>query len=227
MQESFHEEPQEELKEEILSDAASRENEMYETGVPSLADNVRILSPGRMVLKRFFRSKLSMVGLVTMIILFIFSFVGPLFDFLPFIWGEQEADYSGGKVSILSQEVVYEVDGEQYVCYYVSETQHTLNNEGPISPEHLLGTDQNGYDIFSRLMYGGRVSLTVGLVVIFLETVLGVILGALQAISASGSIRSSCVSSTYSTVSRSGPSCSSSPPCSPPMKWRMSQNYTS
>lgn len=182
MQDRFQEEPQEALKEEHGEETfgeEAREKEMLDTGVPSLADNVRILSPGQMVLKRFFRSKLSMVGLVTMIVLFLFSFVGPLFDFLPFVWGEQEADYSGGKVSILSQEVVYEVDGEQYICYYVSETQHTLNNEGPISPEHILGTDQNGYDIFSRLMYGGRVSLTVGLVVIFLETILGVLLGGL------------------------------------------------
>lgn len=155
------------------------EPQMQDTGVASLADNVRILTPAQMVIKRFTRSKLSMIGLITMIVLFVFSFIGPLFSFLPFVWGEQEVDYSGGKVSVLIREVTYEVDGEDFVCYYVSETQHTINNEGPITPEHILGTDQNGCDIFSRLMYGGRVSLTVGLVVIFLETLLGVLLGGL------------------------------------------------
>ena len=39
----------------------------------SIADSVRTLSPGQMVLKRFFRSKLSMVGLVTLIFLFFFQ----------------------------------------------------------------------------------------------------------------------------------------------------------
>ncbi len=45
----------------------------------NLGDRVKVLSPGRMVAKRFFRSRLSMVGLVTLLVLFIFSFIGPLF----------------------------------------------------------------------------------------------------------------------------------------------------
>ncbi len=45
------------------------------------------------------------------------------------------------------------------------------------SPEHLLGTDGNGMDVVTRLMYGGRVSLLIGFVVVFLETLIGVILG--------------------------------------------------
>ena len=35
------------------------------------------------------------------------------------------------------------------------------------------------YDVFSRLMYGGRISLTIGFVVVLLETLLGVLLGGL------------------------------------------------
>ena len=42
---------------------------------------------------------------------------------------------------------------------------------------HLLGTDGNGMDVVTRLMYGGRVSLLIGFVVVFLETAIGVILG--------------------------------------------------
>ncbi|MDE7086950.1 MAG: hypothetical protein K2O67_02035, partial [Clostridia bacterium] len=52
----------------------------------------RSLSPGRMVLKRFFRSKLSLAGLIIIIALFVFSFIGPLFNFLPFVWGEKEKE---------------------------------------------------------------------------------------------------------------------------------------
>lgn len=43
--------------------------------------------------------------------------------------------------------------------------------------EHLLGTDQYGRDIFSRLLYGGRWSLTLGLASTLLSTLLGIIVG--------------------------------------------------
>lgn len=45
------------------------------------------------------------------------------------------------------------------------------------SKEHWLGTDRNGMDMMTRLMYGGRVSLVIGFIVVVIETVLGVILG--------------------------------------------------
>ena len=47
------------------------------------------------------------------------------------------------------------------------------------STAHILGTDGDGFDVFARIMYGGRVSLLVGFVVVFLETFLGVIMGGL------------------------------------------------
>lgn len=48
------------------------------------------------------------------------------------------------------------------------------------SKEHPLGTDGNGMDILTRLMYGGRVSLMIGFIVVIIETVLGVILGGIS-----------------------------------------------
>lgn len=47
------------------------------------------------------------------------------------------------------------------------------------SKDHILGTDSDGFDVMSRIMYGGRISLMVGFVVVFLETFLGVIMGGL------------------------------------------------
>jgi len=47
---------------------------------------------------------------------------------------------------------------------------------GP-SREHWLGTDGTGRDIFARVMLGGRVSLSVGLVAVAISTTIGVILG--------------------------------------------------
>jgi peptide/nickel transport system permease protein len=49
---------------------------------------------------------------------------------------------------------------------------------GP-SADHPLGTDTAGRDIFSRLLYAGRVSLSVGLVAVSIYTAIGVVLGAL------------------------------------------------
>ena len=48
------------------------------------------------------------------------------------------------------------------------------------SKEHWLGTDKNGMDMLTRLMYGGRVSLTIGFIVEIISTTLGVILGGLS-----------------------------------------------
>ena len=47
------------------------------------------------------------------------------------------------------------------------------------SAEHPLGTDKNGMDMLTRLMYGGRVSLVIGFIVVVIETVLGVVMGGL------------------------------------------------
>ncbi|MBR5043828.1 MAG: ABC transporter permease [Clostridia bacterium] len=48
------------------------------------------------------------------------------------------------------------------------------------SKAHWLGTDGNGMDMLTRLMYGGRVSLIIGFVVEIISTVLGVILGGIS-----------------------------------------------
>ena len=45
------------------------------------------------------------------------------------------------------------------------------------SKEHWLGTDKNGMDMLTRIMYGGRVSLVIGFIVVVIQTLLGVVLG--------------------------------------------------
>lgn len=45
------------------------------------------------------------------------------------------------------------------------------------SIQHPLGLDNNGMDVMTRLMYGGRVSLLVGFVVILLEVAIGIVIG--------------------------------------------------
>lgn len=54
-----------------------------------------------------------------------------------------------------------------------------INTEfsAPPSAAHLLGTDQIGRDVLSRLLYGTRISLFVGLMAMTISTVVGVLLG--------------------------------------------------
>ena len=143
-----------------------------DTEVP-LDKNVRLMSPGMMVVRRFFRSKLSIIGLIMVIGLFLFSFVGPL---VYTQWGEIELDESG-KTEYATAETTYTVNGVTYTVRQTVEKSLKDNFLAPPSAEHILGTDNEGYDIFVRLMYGGRISLIVSFLAVFLITIFGVILG--------------------------------------------------
>ena len=143
-----------------------------DTEVP-LDKNGRLMSPARMVVRRFFRSKLSIVGLIMVVGLFLFSFVGPL---VYNEWGEIELDESG-KIEYAVSETTYTVNGVEYTLRQTTEKSLKDNFLAPPSAEHILGTDLQGYDLFTRLMYGGRISLIVSFIAVFLITVLGVIMG--------------------------------------------------
>ncbi len=52
-----------------------------------------------------------------------------------------------------------------------------MHSEEPPSRTYLLGTDQQGRDILSRVIYGSRISLSVGLVSQGLNSLIGILLG--------------------------------------------------
>jgi len=62
--------------------------------------------------------------------------------------------------------------------YPPNDKDYALGAQG-LSREHLLGTDSFGRDILSRLIYGCRVSLTAGFIVVGIAGSIGVTLGAL------------------------------------------------
>lgn len=61
--------------------------------------------------------------------------------------------------------------------YDPEETKMDVRYEPP-TWSHVMGTDALGRDLFTRILYGGRVSLTVGLLVVFFSIMIGVPIGA-------------------------------------------------
>ena len=66
--------------------------------------------------------------------------------------------------------------------YIISTEQQTylIDMYSPPSAEHPLGTDDHGMDVLTRLMYGGRISLMVGFIVMILENIIGIIVGGIS-----------------------------------------------
>jgi peptide/nickel transport system permease protein len=101
-------------------------------------------SVGRTLLRTFAENKLAMAGLVYMIAITLFSFIGPH-------------------------------------LYHTDQIHTNLQQVNqPPGPGGPLGSDNNGYDILGRLMYGGQVSLEISLAVAAAVTVIGVIYGAVS-----------------------------------------------
>lgn len=152
------------------------------------------MSPLRLVARRFFRSKLSIVGIVMIAFLFLFSFLGPVL-YRPFIfssWGayvaempnpvpdEQIVDRKETPEAYPAEYTVKGEDGSTITVTEIVTIDQPKNGYAPPSWEHLLGTDDQGMDVFLRLMYGGRISLMIGFIVVILETIIGIILGGIS-----------------------------------------------
>ena len=100
-----------------------------------------IESPGQIVLKRLLKNKLAMLGIILLVAMILFAFVGPLF-----------------------------------VKYGYN--THSDNVKMPPMASNILGTDYLGRDMLARLMYGGRISILVGVISVIIQIVIGTLVGA-------------------------------------------------
>ncbi|MBQ6399018.1 MAG: ABC transporter permease [Clostridia bacterium] len=66
--------------------------------------------------------------------------------------------------------------GNTYIISTVQQT-YLIDMYAAPGPDHPLGTDDHGMDVLTRLMYGGRISLMVGFIVMILENIIGIIIG--------------------------------------------------
>ena len=71
--------------------------------------------------------------------------------------------------------------GEYELLGLIPTDRHLIGPADPESaPMHLMGVDRNGRDVFSRLVLGTRVSMTIGLLGVAISLVLGVIIGGIS-----------------------------------------------
>ena len=95
-------------------------------------------------IRRFRKNKLAVGGLLFIIFMLFFSFIGP------------------------------------FLSPYLPDKLNALMINKPPSLEHWMGTDQLGRDILTRLMFGGRISLTIGIASMTLSIIIGTIMGAVS-----------------------------------------------
>ena len=99
---------------------------------------------------RFFKNKAALFSLVTLLIVLLFSFIGPFFA----TWSNEEIDWS--------------VLGDISTLGYPS-----------IETGHYFGTDELGRDLYSRVIQGTKISLMVGIIGALIAVIVGTIYGAI------------------------------------------------
>ncbi|MEO1017501.1 MAG: ABC transporter permease [Pseudomonadota bacterium] len=73
------------------------------------------------------------------------------------------------------------VKGESYQLFgLIPMDRHLIGPVNPADPMFLMGTDRIGRDLFSRLVYGTRISMSIGLVGVIISLALGILLGGLS-----------------------------------------------
>ena len=93
--------------------------------------------------------------------------------------GQEEFSYTAADGTVKDYKLQYDAANKMWS---IKEGTSTLVYDSYTFPnaEHLLGTDKNGMDMLTRLMYGGQVSLVIGFIVVAISAVLGVILGGMS-----------------------------------------------
>ena len=108
-------------------------------------------SPFQIVMRRFVRHRLAMLSMAVMLVVFSITILAPYIA--PF-----EVD---------------DVNVNKYFVPFGSVDEETGRT-------HYLGTDNIGRDMFSRLIYAGRISLTVALLSVIISEIIGIFVGAIS-----------------------------------------------
>jgi peptide/nickel transport system permease protein len=82
-------------------------------------------------------------------------------------------------LAVIVMVILFSFVGTLFMKYDMN-TQTDCIQQGPMVEGHILGTDKLGRDIMTRLMYGGRISILVGLVAVAIELCIGTLIGAIS-----------------------------------------------
>jgi ABC-type dipeptide/oligopeptide/nickel transport system permease subunit len=115
------------------------------------------MSQWRLALRRFRERKSGMIGLGIVTFLILVAIFAPLL-----------APYEPNQVLI----------GREDIGPRASPCVHILGCD-PETPQHVLGTDANVRDVFSRMIFGSRISLSLGFFTVTLALVVGATIGAI------------------------------------------------
>lgn len=99
-------------------------------------------------------------------------------------WQIAWSKFSRRKVSIIAGVVLFVLVAAcmaaPWVAPYAFDAIDLRNTRQPPTAQHIMGTDDLGRDLFTRMLYGGRISLTVGIFAALVSTALGAIAGAVS-----------------------------------------------
>jgi peptide/nickel transport system permease protein len=122
--------------------------------VPTLsaeAVTIEERTPFQIVMNRFRRHRLAMISLFVMLGMFVITILAP----------------------VIAPFEIQELSVNKYFVDWGTVDEET----GRV---HYMGTDNIGRDYFSRLIYAGRISLTVAIMSVFISEVIGIIVGAIS-----------------------------------------------
>ena len=178
-----------------------------ETAAPIQSPNAeQPLSPWQLFRRRLMRRRIAMIGGVILIFLYLVAllagFVAPYgydrldtnYSFHPPIWPRLHGfhlfvpryEQSGGVfayhiVENDSKPLHFFVRGDKYkLLGLIPASIHLFGTGDKNYPVYLLGADQFGRDVFSRLLYGSQISLSIGVVGILLSFSFGMIIGGIS-----------------------------------------------
>jgi len=171
-----------------------------------IAQHAGLQSPWRIFWRRLRRQRLALAGGIILIVLYLMAlfagFIAPYGyerqDRERFFHPPTAVHFSGGRLVVQgyhaldssskflptpgeSRPIHFFVRGEKYkLLGLLPVTRHLFGTEDSNYPVYLLGSDQFGRDIFSRLLYGSRISLSIGLIGIVIRFALGMVIGGIS-----------------------------------------------